>query len=79
MKRALFLLKPIKAEAVNKICEDITNINKYDTEQELIEKDYQRRIINLYTNYTADDILKNSNLVSIVRESKTPVHTIQLH
>lgn len=76
--RNILLSDEIKAETVKPIIETIMQINNDDDEKENDYKDWERKPIKLFINSFGGSCYDGLALVDIIKQSKTPVHTISI-
>ena len=76
--RKLLLSEDITSSSVKDIIKDIMEINADDNEKELDYKDWERKPIKLFINSFGGSVYDGLALVDIIKQSKTPVHTISI-
>ena len=76
MSRTLHLFGDIEEKTVKDICKSIIEINEEDAEQEAKLKEYKRSPIKLYIDSYGGECYACLSLISVIRTSKTPIHTI---
>jgi ATP-dependent Clp protease protease subunit len=76
--RKILLSDNIKADTVKGINETIMNINHDDNLKEADYKDWDRKPINLFINSFGGSVYDGLALVDVIKQSKTPVHTISI-
>lgn len=76
--RKILLSDDIKADSVKGIIETIMNINHDDDIKEADYKDWERKPIKLFINSFGGSVYDGLSLVDIIKQSKTPIHTISI-
>lgn len=76
--RKILLSDDIKADTVKSIIETIMNINHDDDLKEADYKDWERKPIKLFINSFGGSVYDGLALVDVIKQSKTPVHTISI-
>lgn len=76
--RKILLSESITSSSVKDIIEEIMKINYDDDEKESTYKDYKRKPIRLFINSFGGSVYDGLSLVDIIKQSKTPVHTISI-
>ena len=76
--RKILLSDSIKADSVKGVIETIMNINHDDDLKEADYKDWERKPIKLFINSFGGSVYDGLSLVDIIKQSKTPVHTISI-
>lgn len=76
--RKLLLSEEINAASVKVIIEKILEINEDDDTKELDYRDWERKPIKLFINSFGGSVYDGLSLVDIIKQSKTPVHTISV-
>lgn len=76
--RNIVLSEDIKAESVKGIIEMIMQINWDDDNKEADYKDWERKPIKLFINSFGGSVYDGLSLVDVIKQSKTPVHTISI-
>lgn len=76
--RNIILSENITAESVKGIIETIMQINWDDDNKEADYKDWERKPIKLFINSFGGDVYNGLSLVDVIKQSKTPVHTISI-
>lgn len=76
--RKILLSDNIKAETVRDIITKIMEINYDDDLKEADYKDWERKPIKLFINSFGGSVYDGLALVDIIKQSKTPVHTISI-
>lgn len=76
--RNIFLSENIKADSVKNIIETIMKINYDDDCKEEEYKDWKREPIKLFINSFGGSVYDGLSLVDVIKQSKTPVHTISI-
>lgn len=76
--RKILLSDDIKADTVKGIIETIMNINYDDDLKEADYKDWERKPIKLFINSFGGSVYDGLALVDVIKQSKTPVHTISI-
>lgn len=76
--RKILLSDNIKADSVKGIIETIMSINYDDDLKEADYKDWERKPIKLFINSFGGSVYDGLALVDIIKQSKTPVHTISV-
>ena len=75
-KRTLLLSDRISQGSVKGIMDSILEINTDDSEKEEIYKDWERTPIKLFINSYGGSVYDGLALIDVIKNSKTPVHTI---
>ena len=75
-KRTLLLSDRISQGSVKSIMDSILEINEDDSEKEEIYKDWERTPIKLFINSYGGSVYDGLALIDVIKNSKTPVHTI---
>ena len=76
--RKILLSNDIKPETVKSIIETIMDINHDDDLKEADYKDWDRKPIKLFINSYGGNVYDGLALVDVIKQSKTPVHTISI-
>lgn len=76
--RKILLSDEIKAETVKDIITKIMEINYDDDLKEADYKDWEREPIKLFINSFGGSVYDGLALVDVIKQSKTPVHTISI-
>lgn len=76
--RKILLSDNIKASTISNIIEKIMDINYDDDLKEADYKDWERKPIKLFINSFGGSIYDGLAIVDIIKQSKTPVHTISI-
>lgn len=76
--RNLLLSEDISASSVKNIIEQINLINNDDDGKEEDYKDWERKPIKLFINSFGGSCYDGLALIDIIKQSKTPVHTISV-
>lgn len=76
--RELILSERISQSSVKTFIERILEINEDDREKEAVYKDWQRTPIKLFINSYGGCVYDGLALMDVIKQSKTPVHTICL-
>lgn len=76
--RKILLSDNIKAETVRDIIAKIMEINYDDDLKEEDYKDWERKPIKLFINSFGGSVYDGLALVDVIKQSKTPVHTISI-
>ena len=76
--RKLLLSEDITSSSVKDIIKEIMEINHDDDEKEAEYKDWERKPIKLFINSFGGSVYDGLSLVDIIKQSKTPVHTISI-
>ena len=76
--RKILLSDNIKSDTVKGIIETIMNINYDDDIKEADYKDWERKPIKLFINSFGGSVYDGLALVDVIKQSKTPVHTISI-
>jgi ATP-dependent Clp protease protease subunit len=76
--RRILLSDYIKAETVKGVIEKIMEINHDDDLKEADYKGWERKPIKLFINSFGGSIYDGLAIVDIIKQSKTPVHTISI-
>jgi len=77
-ERRLLLSEDITASSVKGIIEKIMDINNDDDEKEEDYKNWERKPIKLFINSFGGSCYDGLALIDIIKQSKTPVHTISI-
>lgn len=77
-ERNILLSEDINASSVKGIIEKIIDINNDDDEKEEDYKNWERKPIKLFINSFGGSCYDGLALVDIIKQSKTPVHTISI-
>jgi ATP-dependent Clp protease protease subunit len=77
-ERNILLSEDITASAVKGIIEKIIDINSDDDEKEEDYKNWERKPIKLFINSFGGSCYDGLALIDIIKQSKTPVHTISI-
>lgn len=77
-ERNILLSEKIDASSVKTIIEKIIDINNDDNEKEEDYKNWERKPIKLYINSFGGSCYDGLALIDIIKQSKTPVHTISI-
>ena len=78
MYRKILLSEDVGASSVKSIIEKIMEINHSDDNYEEDYKDWERKPIQLFINSFGGSVYNGLALVDVVKQSKTPVHTISI-
>lgn len=73
--RVFYLFEDVDEKSVKGIIEAIININIDDNEKDLKEKDFIRKPFSLIINSDEGSIYDGLGLISVIEQSKTPIHT----
>lgn len=73
--RLIVLSSTINKDSSKTIIEEILRINKEDDEKDKKQKDYKRDPIELVVNSFGGSVYDGFGIVSVIENSKTPVHT----
>jgi ATP-dependent Clp protease protease subunit len=73
--RLIVLSSNINKDSAKDIIEKILKINKDDDEKDNKEKDYKRKPIELVVNSFGGSVYDGFGIVTVIENSKTPVHT----
>ncbi len=73
--RSIVLSNDIDNESVEEVIQFILDANEYDDEQESAIKEFERKPIKLVVNSFGGVIYDGFALVSVIKTSKTPIHT----
>ena len=76
--RKILLSDNISALSVKDIITKIMDINYDDDLKEADYKDWERKPIKLFINSFGGSVYDGLSLVDIIKQSKTPVHTISI-
>lgn len=76
--RKILLSENINATSVKSIIEKIMEINNDDDLKEADYKDWERKPIKLFINSFGGEVYNGLALVDVIKQSKTPVHTISI-
>lgn len=76
--RKILLSEEINAGSVKAIIEKIMEINADDDVKELDYRDWERKPIKLFINSFGGSVYDGLGLVDVIKQSKTPVHTISV-
>ena len=76
--RKILLSEGINAASVKAVIEKIMEINADDDLKEADYKDWERKPIKLFINSFGGSVYDGLSLVDIIKQSKTPVHTISI-
>ena len=76
--RKILLSDNIKAATIQGIIEKIMEINHDDDVKEADYKDWERKPIKLFINSFGGSVYDGLALVDVIKQSKTPVHTISI-
>lgn len=76
--RKILLSDKINSDTVKSIIETIMNINYDDDLKEADYKDWERKPIKLFINSFGGVVYDGLALVDVIKQSKTPVHTISI-
>jgi ATP-dependent Clp protease protease subunit len=77
-ERNILLSEDITASSVKGIIEKIIDINNDDDEKEEDYKNWERKPIKLFINSFGGSCYDGLALIDIIKQSKTPVHTISI-
>lgn len=77
-ERSILLSEDISASSVKGIIEKIIDINSDDDEKEDDYKNWERKPIKLFINSFGGSAYDGLALIDIIKQSKTPVHTISI-
>jgi ATP-dependent Clp protease protease subunit len=77
-ERNILLSEDITASSVKGIIEKIIDINSDDDEKEEYYKNWERKPIKLFINSFGGSCYDGLALIDIIKQSKTPVHTISI-
>lgn len=75
-KRDLLICECISEHSIKAVIESIFEINNDDAQKEKIFRDWKREPIRLFINSLGGSVYYGLALVDIIKQSKTPVHTI---
>lgn len=75
-ERLLYLFDDVDNESVKPLIEKINKFNYEDDEKEKKEVGFKREVINLYINTRGGNVYDGLALCNIIKQSKTPIHTI---
>lgn len=76
--RKILLSENITSSSVKDVIKEIMEINADDDEKELDYKSWDRKPIKLFINSFGGSVYDGLALVDIIKQSKTPVHTISI-
>ena len=76
--RKILLSENITSLSVKDVIKDIMDINYYDDLKEADYKDWEREPIKLFINSFGGSVYDGLGLIDIIKQSKTPVHTISI-
>lgn len=76
--RKILLGDEITPFHIKDIVKEILEINYDDEQNEEIYKDYERKPIQLFISSPGGNVYDGLSLVDIIKQSKTPVHTISI-
>lgn len=76
--RNIILSENITSESVKSVLETIMQINWDDEQKEADYKDWERKPIKLFINSFGGSVYDGLSLVDVIKQSKTPVHTISI-
>ena len=76
--RKILLSKDIDASSVEDVIKAIMEINHDDDLKEADYKDWKRKPIKLFINSFGGSVYDGLALVDVIKQSKTPVHTISI-
>lgn len=76
--RKLLLSENITSSSVKEMIKEIMEINHDDDIKEADYKDWERKPIKLFINSFGGSVYDGLALVDIIKQSKTPVHTISI-
>lgn len=76
--RKILLSENINASSVKDIITKIMEINNDDDLKEADYKDWERKPIKLFINSFGGSVYDGLSLIDIIKQSKTPVHTISI-
>lgn len=76
--RRVLLSEDIESRSVKDIIDKIIDINEDDDKKELMFKGFVREPIQLFINSFGGSVYDGLALVDIIKQSKTPVHTISI-
>lgn len=76
--RKLLLSDNITSSSVKEMIKEIMDINYDDDLKEVDYKDWERKPIKLFINSFGGSVYDGLALVDIIKQSKTPVHTISI-
>lgn len=76
--RKILLSESITSSSVKDVIKEIMNINYDDDLKEADYKDWERKPIELFINSFGGSVYDGLALVDIIKQSKTPVHTISI-
>lgn len=76
--RKILLSEDITASSVKAVIEKIMEINADDDTKELDYRDWERKPIKLFINSFGGSVYDGLSLVDVIKQSKTPVHTISI-
>ena len=77
-ERNILLSEDITASSVKNIIEKIIDINSDDDDKEEDYKNFERKPIKLFINSFGGSCYDGLALIDIIKQSKTPVHTISI-
>ena len=78
LNRKILLSGDINEESIQKVIEDIIAINEEDDKRSVQCKDWTRIPIQLFINSGGGNVYDGFALIDIMRQSKTPIHTITI-
>ena len=76
--RKILLSENITSSSVKDVIKEIMEINEDDDLKEADYKDWERKPIKLFINSFGGSVYDGLALVDIIKQSKTPVHTISI-
>ena len=76
--RNIVLSENITSESVKSVLETIMQINWDDEQKEADYKDWESKPIKLFINSFGGSVYDGLSLVDVIKQSKTPVHTISI-
>jgi ATP-dependent Clp protease protease subunit len=76
--RKILLSENITSSSVKDVIKEIMEINNDDDLKEADYKDWERKPIKLFINSFGGSVYDGLSLVDIIKQSKTPVHTISI-
>lgn len=76
--RKILLSEEINAASVKAIIEKIMEINADDDAKEQDYRDWERKPIKLFINSFGGSVYDGLSLVDIIKQSRTPIHTISV-
>lgn len=77
-ERSILLSEEITANSVKEVIEKIIDVNNDDDEKEEDYKNWERKPIKLFINSFGGSCYDGLALIDIIKQSKTPVHTISI-